>query len=54
MGGGALEDIRRLDGVTNGMAMSLNRLQEMMKDRRPGVLECMGSQRRIGSDFVAE
>ena len=32
------------DGTTDSMDMSLSKLQEM-KDRRPGMLQSMGSQR---------
>ena len=34
-----------LDGITDSMAMSLGKLQELVMDRRPGVLQSMGSQR---------
>ena len=37
--------MRLLDSITDSMDMSLRKLQEMVKDRKPGVLQSMGSQR---------
>ena len=37
--------MRRLDGITNAMDVNLGRLQEIVRDRRPGMLQSMGSQR---------
>ena len=34
-----------MDGITNSMDMSVSKLREMMKHRRPGVLQSMASQR---------
>ena len=34
-----------LDGITNLMGMSLSKFWELVMDRKPGVLQSMGSQR---------
>ena len=45
--------MRWLDGNTNSMDMRLNKLQEIVKDREPGVLQSTGS-RRVGHDLATE
>ena len=41
--------MRWLDGIIHSVDISLGRLQEFVIDRRPGVLQFMGSQ-RVGQD----
>ena len=45
--------MRWLDGITDSMDMSLSKLRESVVDRRPGVLQSMGSQ-RVGHDWATE
>ena len=34
-----------MDDITDSVNMSLSKLQELVMDRRPGMLQSMGSQR---------
>ena len=47
------QTLRRLDSITDSMDMNLSKLQETMKDREPGVLQSIGSQ-RVGHNLVIE
>ena len=45
--------IRRLDGTTDSMDVNLSKLRELVIDRKPGVLQSMGSK-RVRQDWVTE
>ena len=42
-----------LDGIINSVDTSLSKLQEKVKDRKPGVLQLVGLQ-IIGQDLMSE
>ena len=42
-----------LGGITNAVDMNLDKLQEMVRDREPGMLLSMGSQ-RVRHDWATD
>ena len=42
-----------LDDITDSMDMNLGKLQEMVRDGKPGMLQSMGSQ-KVGHNMVNE
>ena len=45
--------MRWLDGITNSMDMSLRKLQKIVKEGKPGVLQSMGLE-RVRLDLATE
>ena len=45
--------MRCLDGITSSMDMKFGKLQEMVKDRKPGMLQSVSLQ-RVGHDLMTE
>ena len=45
--------VRWLEGITNAVDINLGKLWEMVRDRGPGVLQSMGTQ-RVRHDWVTE
>ena len=42
-----------MDGITDSLNMSMGKLGEIVKGRKPGMLQAMGSQ-KVGQELVTE
>ena len=47
------QKMRWMDGILDSIDMSVNKLWEIVKDRKPGVLQSMASQ-RVGHNLATE
>ena len=45
--------MRWLDSIADAINLNLGKLRKMVRDRRPGVLQSIGSQ-RVGHDWATE
>ena len=45
--------MRWVDGITNAVDMNLGKLGEMVRTRKPGILQSMGSQ-GVGHNLMTE
>ena len=45
--------MRWLDGIMDSMDMNLSKLQEIVKEKKPGMLQSMGLQ-RVGHDLATK
>ena len=47
------ERMRSFNSITKAVDMNLSKFQEIVEDRRPGILQSMGSQ-RVGKCLASE